>query len=210
MHPNSIFRGESEARALATARARGFGCLTLAHEGRVLAAHVPFLLGEDGRLESHLVRGNPIHRVLRAGACEALMVVSGPDAYVSPDWYGSADKVPTWNYVAVHLRGTLALSQTPLRGHLDRLSERFEAELAPKPVWRSDKMTPDLLDRLMRAIDVVELEIAEVDSTFKLNQNREPEERAGVVAALAEGGTPGQETRELAELMRALDAGETG
>lgn len=206
MHPNSTFRGESRDRALAVARARGFGCLTLAHEGRVLAAHLPFLLDGEDRLEMHLTRSNPVHKALREGPHEALMAVAGPDGYVSPDWYGTADKVPTWNYVAVHLRGPLKLSEAPLRDHLDRLAARFEAELAPKPPWRSDKMTPALLERMMRAIAVIELTIEEVDSTFKLNQNRAPDERAGVVAALAGGATPGQETAALAELMRALDA----
>jgi len=58
-------------------------------------------------VHAHLVRSNPIAQCLRAGERKAVLAVSGPDAYVSPDWYARMpDQVPTWNYVAVHLRGT--------------------------------------------------------------------------------------------------------
>ena len=107
MHPNSAFRQTSAAANLAFARARGFGMLTLNGPEGPLAAHVPFLIDAEGTaLDLHLARSNPIARAPLPAS--ALMAVSGPDAYISPDWYGVADQVPTWNYVAVHLRGTLA------------------------------------------------------------------------------------------------------
>ncbi|MEM9764702.1 MAG: FMN-binding negative transcriptional regulator, partial [Pseudomonadota bacterium] len=108
MHPNPAFRGQADTDALATARARGFGILTAAGADGPLASHVPFLLSADGtEAEGHLVRSTAITRALNAagGPLDALLIVSGPDAYVSPDWYGEDDKVPTWNYVAIHLRG---------------------------------------------------------------------------------------------------------
>jgi len=205
MHPNPVFREAPERRALAFAAERGFGILTAAGPEGVLAAHVPFVLA-DRRVEAHLVRANPLARQLRRGPAEALLIVSGPDAYVSPDWYGEPELVPTWNYVAVHLRGRLALRpEATLRAHLDRLSARFEARLAPKPPWTADKMPPELLARMMRQIVPVEMTLAGVESTFKLNQNRSPGARAGAAAALAAGDTPGSETAALAALMRAVD-----
>lgn len=207
MHPNPAFRAEAPARALEAARARGFGVLTVASETGVLAAHVPFVLDpEGGRAELHMVRSNPVARALRGGALDALLVVSGPDAYVSPDWYGEPDKVPTWNYVAIHLRGHLALlPEAALRGHLDRLAASFEARLAPKPPWTADKMTPDVLAGLMRQIVPAEISGIGVDSTFKLNQNRSAPARERAATALDAGGTPGAETAALARLMRAVD-----
>lgn len=205
MHPNRAFRGESEARALQVAAARGFGVLTSGGpDGAVLAAHVPFLLSEGG-IEAHLVRSNPLARALASGQRTAMLIISGPDGYVSPDWYGEEDLVPTWNYVAVHLHGTLALADPgSLLGHLERLAARFEVSLAPKPPWTHHKMSDGVMDRMMRSILPVEMQLERVESTFKLNQNRTPTARAGAAARIAEGRSPGQETAALAELMRGV------
>ncbi len=202
MHPNPAFRQEPETRALDFAAGRGFGALTVAGPEGVLAAHVPFVL-EDGVLAAHLVRSNPLARHLARGPAAALLIVTGPDGYISPDWYGEPDRVPTWNYVAVHLRGVLRLiDEARLRAHLDRLAARFEARLAPKPPWKTAKMTPEVLARLLRQIVPVEMTVEAVDSTFKLNQNGPASARLGAAAALAEGGTPGMETPALVALMR--------
>ncbi|HUF56239.1 MAG TPA: FMN-binding negative transcriptional regulator [Thermohalobaculum sp.] len=208
MHPNPAFRHEPAERALATARERGFGVLTVASEAGVLAAHVPFVLDDAGTaLEAHLVRSNPLARALRAGPADALLIVSGPDAYVSPDWYGDPAQVPTWNYVAVHLRGRLALRpDETLRPHLDLLSARFEERL-PKPPWTTAKMPLDKMASMMRQIVPVAMTGIAVESTFKLNQNKPAHARAGAAAAIAAGGTPGMATAALAALMRGVPEG---
>ncbi|MEM1275326.1 MAG: FMN-binding negative transcriptional regulator [Pseudomonadota bacterium] len=204
MHPNPAFRDTDLDTALSFAEGRGFGVLTAAKGAEVLAAHVPFVFGAQG-IEAHLVRSNPLARALRDTALEAKLIVSGPDGYISPDWYGEADKVPTWNYVGVHITGVLRLvAPERLIGHLERLSERFEAEL-PKPVWTHHKMSEGVMEKMMRQILPVTMTIQAVESTFKLNQNRSEAARRGAAAALAAGGTPGMETAALAHLMQALD-----
>ena len=211
MHPNPAYRQADQARALEFARDRGFGALTAAGPATgndaLLAAHIPFIV-EDGVVAAHMVRSNPLVRHLRAGPVAALLIVSGPDGYISPDWYGEDDKVPTWNYVAVHLRGQLRLiDEDRLLAHLDRLSTNFEARLAPKPIWKTSKLTADTLAMMMRQIVPVEMVIETIDSTFKLNQNRADSSRLGAAKALAKGGTPGSETAALAALMRGVGDG---
>ena len=202
MHPNRRFRRASRESALEFARERGFGALTVAGPEGVLAAHVPFVLDQE-RVLAHLVRVNPLARHLGGGPASALLIVSGPDGYVSPDWYGEPQLVPTWNYVAVHLRGKLRLlDDTALRPILDRLSAEFETRLAPKPPWKTDEVDDGLLRRMMRQIIPIELSLESVESTFKLNQNRSETARSGAAAGLAAGGTPGTETRALAALMQ--------
>lgn len=205
MHQNPAFRGAVDAQNRAAALARGFGVLTIADGETVRAAHVPFALSEDGdALEAHLMRSNPIARALSDGPREALLVVSGPDGYVSPDWYETPDQVPTWNYVAQHVRGALELRPPEaLRDHLDLLSARFEAELIDKAPWSTAKMTPDALTRMMRQILPVQLRIASIDGTWKLNQNKSVEARRRAAARIA--GGVGQELAALAALMRAVD-----
>ena len=205
MHPNPVFRGEPCESALAFARERGFGALTVAAPGGVLAAHVPFVV-DDGRVRAHLMRANPLAHHLRDGPSDALLIVSGPDAYVSPDWYGEPQMVPTWNYVSVHLRGKLRLlDDAALRSVLDRLSANFEERLAPKPPWKTEKLDDAVLAGKIRVIVPIEMSIETTDSTFKLNQNRSDTARAGAAAALAAGDTPGMETRALSALMREPD-----
>ena len=66
----------------------------------------------------------------------------GPDAYISPDWYGTPDQVPTWNYLAVEAEGPLRrLDEDELTQLLDDLSAEHEARLAPKPAWTRAKMS---------------------------------------------------------------------
>lgn len=209
MHPNPAFRTADAERARAFAAQRGFGILCAAGADGVMASHVPFLLGvaaDPDRIEAHLVRSTALARALAGGPMAAVLIVSGPDGYVSPDWYAEPDLVPTWNYVAVHLRGQLSLAVADsLQRHLERLSARFEAGLAPKPPWTHHKMSEGVMARMMRGILPVEMTVDSVESTFKLNQNRSDTARAGAAAHLAEGRTPGQETAALARMMRALD-----
>ncbi len=198
MHPNPAFRSGTEAEALAIALERGFGILSVNGAAGPLAAHIPFDLGQ-GEAFLHLARPNPI---ARAGLpAPALLAVSGPDAYVSPDWYGAPDQVPTWNYVAVHLRGMLEpLPPEALRPHLERMSARFEARLAPKPAWTMGKMSDEAIVRMLRMILPFRLVIEQVESTVKLGQNKTEAQREGAAAGIA--AMPlGMEATRIAGLM---------
>ncbi len=206
MHPNPAFRQTPEDQKLKLARDRGFGVLSVNGADGPLISHVPFIVNEGAEFaDMHLVRSNPIVRLLKDPA-PAVIAVSGPDAYISPDWYGAEDQVPTWNYVAVHLRGELSLRpQDELRSHLDELAAYFEARLLPKPPWSNDKMTPDALGRMMRMIVPVRLKIETVDGTWKLGQNKGETARNGAADGL-EGAGFGQDPQAIARLMR--DAGD--
>ena len=205
MHPNPVFRTADVARNLAFARARSFGMLALNGPEGPLLAHVPFLLDEDGAvLWLHLLRSNPIARLLESPQ-PARLAVTGPEGYVSPDWYGVPDQVPTWNYVAVHPVGRLELMpQDALRALLDRQSAHFEERLRPKTPWTTEKMTPEVMERMMRTILPCRMRVESVDGTWKLNQNKPDEVRlraAGQLEAAALGADPAG----LAALMRDPD-----
>jgi len=206
MHPNPVFRQSSREANLAFARDRSFGVLAVDAEDAAgpLLSHIPFLLAGDGRtVHAHLVRSNPIARCLAKGETRAVLAVSGPDGYISPDWYQAGnDLVPTWNYVAVHLRGRLRLRpEETLRPHLDALAAQFEHRLLPKPPWRTSKVPGRTLQTMMRAILPVEFVVDTVDGTWKLNQNRTDEARLNAAGHLEKGGI-GMETVRLAGLMR--------
>lgn len=201
MHPNPVFHDADTAQNLAFARARGFGVLAVSAAEAPLISHVPFLISQDGAwADLHLVRSNPIVRALKE-ARPAKIAVSGPDGYVSPDWYGVPDQVPTWNYIAVHLTGALELRpDEELRDLLDQQSAFYEARLAPKPPWTTGKMDAEALARMMRMIVPARMRITGADGTWKLSQNKPEAARAAAAEKIA-GGT-GAELEELAALMR--------
>lgn len=205
MHPNPIFRKTPTARNIEFARARSFGVLAVNSDEGPLVSHVPFQLSEDGsHLEMHLVRSNPILRLLKEPV-RAVIAVSGGDTYVSPDWYGIDDQVPTWNYVAVHLRGVLALlPQDKLHGVLERLSANMEQRLLPKKPWTIGKMNPEIYGRMQRQIVPVEMHVDDIQGTWKLSQNKTEEVRERAMAGIADSGF-GSEIAEIVALMDALE-----
>ena len=206
MHPNPAFRQEPEFLHLNMVRLRGFGALIVPDGGLPMVSHVPFVLDEGDRtLELHLMRSNPICGAVRF-AQPAMMVVNGPDGYVSPDWYGDPDnaQVPTWNYVAVHLTGRIEpMADQELRAHLDRLAETFEARLVPKKPWETSKMPPQKMEAMMLGIRAFRFRIETIDGTWKLNQNKSDAQRERAASHMRHGVT-GHETEALSRIMRGL------
>ncbi len=202
MHPNPVFRKETEERNIAFAKERAFGTLAVNAETGPLISHIPFCLSDDAKtVELHLVRSNPILRLLDQPA-DAVIAVIGGDSYVSPDWYEIDDQVPTWNYVAVHIRGRLRkLPHEELHGVLDRLSASMEERLLPKKPWTSEKMDQGIYNKMQRQIVPAMLDVTSIDGTWKLSQNKAEEVRLRAAKGVAENGM-GAETDMLSELMK--------
>lgn len=202
MHPNPVYRHANADQNLEFARAQSFGILAISTEGAPLISHIPFRISDDSDwVEFHLVRSNPIAQALKQPR-SAKMIVQGPHSYISPDWYGVEDQVPTWNYVAVHLSGQAELlEEKRLHGILHDLSEHFESRLLPKPIWRSDKMTDGVMERMMRQIVPARMRITQIEGTWKLNQNKTDEVRLSAADNVADHGM-GSEVDILAHMMR--------
>jgi transcriptional regulator len=193
-------------KALAFAEARGFGTACAWDGRRPIASAVPFCLdyGCDGtpQVALHLARNNPL-LALADGKSVWTMAVNGADAYVSADFYVSADQVPTWLYQAVHLSGPVRLMAADELGpHLDAMSGKFEEWLLPKPPWTTAKMTPGRLDAMKKAIVGLVMAVDDVEGSFKLNQHKSDVDYAAVAAALS--AQPDAGSRLLADEMHAL------
>jgi transcriptional regulator len=194
------------AAALAFADTRGFGSVCSFDGTKPVASLLPFYLtyADDGtpRALFHLARGNPLAR-LADGTSSWLIAVNGADAYVSADWYVSADQVPTWLYQSVHLTGPVRkLSDDELAAQIETLSAKFEDLLLPKQPWTSGKMTAARLETLKKAIVGLAMTVEEVEGSFKLNQHKSDADHAAVAGALAVQADPG--SRAIAGLMREM------
>jgi transcriptional regulator len=192
------------AASLAFAEARGFGTVCAFDGRKPIASQLPFYLtsADDGTPLAlfHVARGNPLVQ-LADGASSWLLAVNGADAYVSADWYVSADQVPTWLYQSVHLTGAVRkLGKDELAAQVDALSAKFEGWLVPKQPWTSAKMTSARLDMLKKAIVGFVMTVEEVEGSFKLNQHKSDADFASIADALAAQSDAG--SHQIASLMR--------
>jgi transcriptional regulator len=191
MYVHSAFKADLVAsRTLRVSR--GFGTL-VAFDGEMpVASHLPFLFRPSeagGEIELHVARANPLHAIVAANP-RVLLTCTGADAYISPDWYVSANQVSTWNYVAVHATGTArTMSADELRAHLVRLSAHFEERL-PKTPWTVDKMDPQRLGAMMNAIVGMVVQVETIEGQWKLGQHKGQEDHEAVVAALRARNDP--------------------
>ncbi|ONI87694.1 transcriptional regulator [Saccharothrix sp. ALI-22-I] len=165
----------------------GVADLVTATADGLLCTPLPMVYDADRRvLAGHVARNNEQWR--RPVIGEAMVIVRGPDAYVSPTWYASKAEhgrvVPTWNYVTAHVYGTLTVHDDPewVGDLVRRLSAHHEAAM-PRP-WAVDDAPERFITGQLRAIVGVEVAISRVEAKFKLSQNRSAEDVDGVVEGL--------------------------
>jgi len=165
------------------------------------ATHVPILLdaarGSHGTLVTHLARANPHAHALHGA--DALVVFQGPHAYVSPSLYATHPSVPTWNYAVVHAYGKarMVTEPQPLLAMLRDLVRKHESGRAVP--WSMDGLQPEYVDRMLRGIVGIEIEIGRIEGKNKLSQNRNRVDRSKVIEGLA--GSVHAHDRELAAYM---------
>ena len=170
-----------------------FGALvTSSPSTGLFATHLPFLIdrtrGAHGVLQGHIARANP-HHTLAEAAADAMVIFTGPDAYITPSWYPSKQEhgkvVPTWNYVAVHVYGTVRFidDRDFLMQHLDTLTDQHES--SHEQPWAMHDAPQDFLEQLARAIVGVEIEITRLEGKWKMSQNRSSADIDGVIKGLS-------------------------
>lgn len=197
MHPAKPFRETDPERLAALVADVGLALVIGVADGRPRVAHAPVLLAGQ-RLRFHLSRANPLAVALEAQP-HALAVVTGPQAYVSPDWYGLPDQVPTWNYLSAEIEGPLRrLDDTEATALLDDLSAALEAKLAPKLAWTRAKMSPGRFEAMLGGITAFEMTIERLEGVRKLGQNKPDAAQAALAEALAAVG--GEDATALARL----------
>ena len=198
MHPNSTFRWEDRDAMRALVSEIALGALFCATPDGPRVAHVPAVWHDDSTLGLHIARANGIARHLDGAT--ALFVVQGPDGYVSPDWYGlDQDQVPTWNYVAVELEGTMRkMEHDALVAQIDQLAAEQEGRLAKAP-WTRDKMDAALFDKMTGGIVGFRLNVQAWRGTLKVGQNKSDAARLAAADGLEASGRRG-----IAHWMRAI------
>ena len=167
------------------------GLLILRTPDGLSADPIPFVLdsarGTHGTLLAHVARANPLWRA-HDETLGALVVFQGPQAYVTPSWYATKREtgkvVPTWNYILVQAAGQMIVHDDArwVSGQIERLTRQLEEPRAAP--WAVSDAPEDFTKTMMRAIVGIEIPIASLEGKWKISQNRNEADRAGVAAGL--------------------------
>jgi transcriptional regulator len=179
-------RPEGRAEIVAFMRAHNFPVLVTG-SGELRASHLPVVVEERGEtivIDMHMARANPQWRDFSQD--EVLVVFTGPHSYISPRWYEETERVPTWNYAAVHAYGVPRVIEdsTAKRQSQRRLIESLDREWLP----RFDRLDAGYVERMLGAIVVFEIPVARIEARWKLSQNRGRREMELIAEALEKGG----------------------
>jgi transcriptional regulator len=147
-------------------------------------------------LDMHMARNNPQWQEFFDD--EVMVVFSGPHAYVSPRWYEEQERVPTWNYAAVHAYGVPRLIDEKKLKHENQ--RRLVAMLDPQWLPRFDALRPEYVEHMLAGIVNFEIAVTRLDTRWKLSQNRSRREQELIAAELEKSPDPAE--RALAELTR--------
>lgn len=198
MYNPPVFREERIPVLHDLIRARAFAALVTLGPDGLSAEHIPLELdpapGPFGTLRGHVARANPVWQTYRKDV-DALAVFQGPEGYVTPSWYPTKQEtgkvVPTWNYAVVHARGPMRVVEDRewLRALVTRLTDRHEDGRAQR--WRVTDAPEDFVDGMLKGIVGLEIAIARLEGKWKMSQNRNAADRAGVVQGLRAAGDAG-------------------
>lgn len=175
-----------------------FGIVVSSHDGVPVGTHLPFLLDRERKcLTGHFSKLNEQWKGIEGQ--EVLVIFHGPHHYISSSWYETNLSVPTWNYVAVHVYGTIELmtDSEELLKSLQELTEKYER---PDSQYRIDSSNIELVKRLMKEIVGFRININRLEGKWKLSQNHSKERQKRVIKEL--GKIQSEDALLIAELMK--------
>lgn len=185
MYIPASFRADDRALAWQLIEDIRLGCL-ISGGAELQASHVPFMVarGEQPHLVGHMARANPQWKTL--DAAPVLVNFLGPNTHVSPSWYASSPRAPTWNYVAVQVRGRAEVTEDrdALRRMVLDLSALMEPPDSP---WHAATLDSGYVEKLLPGIVGFTIAVESVDIQLRLSQQNIAEDRVRVRAALASG-----------------------
>lgn len=201
MYVPKHFREDDPALLLDVMQRYSFATLVSNVDGKPFATHVPVLARQvDGavQIDGHVARANPHWQALQDDPA-ALVIFQGPHTYISPTLYVGKNRVPTWNYIAVHASGTAVIehdSDAKL-ALLAALVQHTEPGYQPQ----FDQLDSGLREGLLKAIVGFTIRIDQLEGKFKLGQHRLTEDQPGMQAWHEAGG---DNERAIAQWMQRL------
>jgi transcriptional regulator len=197
MYIPKVHRNTDDAEIKAFIQRHGFAILINQTNGKLWGTHIPLQLADGNKLHGHISKGNPQWKNFANGE-EVLAIFSGPHAYISSSWYDH-ENVPTWNYIAVHVYGTIRVIEgEELYASLKHLVDKYEQH-SEHPV-SMEKMDPEYVQKHLNALVGFEISITQIEAAYKLSQNRDRKNHVAIVEQLEKRNDP--ESCLVAEAMK--------
>ncbi len=190
---------DQRAEVIEFMRAHNFPLLVTGTGGSLHGSHLPAMIHEqEGRIliDMHMARNNPQWKEFFDE--EVMVVFTGPHAYISPRWYEEKERVPTWNYTAVHAYGAVEVI-ADRKAKYDS-QRRLIAAMDPQWLPKFDALSPKYVDMMLDGIVNFEIPVSRLEARWKLSQNRGRREMELIAAQLAASGDSVE--RSLADLTR--------
>ena len=166
----------------------GFATLVSATSGDIMATHTPLMIettGDEEFLIGHIARGNQQHHAF-GNDLPLLAIFMEQHSYISSSWYDHIN-VPTWNYIAVHIKGTTTIVEgDQLKQSLANLVSKYEAK--DSSGFSIDQMPDEMLKREMNGIVGFRMRIDTIEASYKLSQNRHDKDYQHIISKLRERG----------------------
>ena len=197
MYSPDYNRVEDRPELLSFMRANNFPALVTGTGGVLHASHLPVTIHEHGSqivIDMHMAKNNPQWKEFFDD--EVMVIFSGPHAYVSPRWYEEKERVPTWNYAAVHAYGVPMLVTEKSKKHESQ--RRLVADMDPRWLPKFDALGGKYVDMMLEGIVNFEIPVARLETRWKLSQNRGRREMELIAGELAKSDD--SSARSLAEL----------
>jgi transcriptional regulator len=164
----------------------------LAH--RPIATQVPLLMEERAGslfLSGHIMKNTDHHKAFLQNE-NVLAVFTGPHTYVSGTWYSNPYIASTWNYMSVHIKGSIRfLDEASLEELMRKTTLHFE-NYNPQSTTIFDNLPLEFKQRVMKAIVAFEIEIKEMNNVFKLSQDRDLQSYQNIIEKLSQKGEAGR------------------
>jgi len=199
MYSPTYNRVEDRAELVAFMRANSFAVLVTGTGGALHASHLPVRILEINKkiiLDMHMAKNNPQWKEFFDD--EVMVVFAGPHAYVSPRWYEEKERVPTWNYAAVHAYGIPVLVSEKSKKYASQ--RRLVADMDPQWLPQFDALRQEYVDMMLDGIVNFEIPLARLETRWKLSQNRGRREMELIAGQLAKSDDSAE--RSLAALTR--------
>ncbi len=184
MYIPNIYKNENQEEINDFLQKNSFGILVNQTNGKLWATHIPLELdiNKNGKqvLQGHISKENPQWESF-ADDDNVLAIFSGAHSYISSSWYDH-ENVPTWNYIAVHVYGTIKIIEgEAVIESLKKLVDKYEQN-SKNPVRIEDFSKKTMMQT--RGIVAFEIEIEEIQAQRKLSQNRDDKNYQNIISEL--------------------------
>lgn len=190
MYIPDIYKNENQEEINDFLQKNSFGILVNQTDGKLWATHIPLELDKNNAgefiLVGHISKENPQWKSF-SSETEVLAIFSGPHSYISPSWYDH-ENVPTWNYTAVHVYGTVKIIEDEaLLLSLKKLIDKYEAN-SENPI-RMEDLSEETMSQA-QGIVAFEIEIKTIEAVKKISQNRDAKNYQNIISELEKTGSP--------------------